>query len=79
MRDLEREAAKVKRGQILPDGDYLDEWDSSIFPCCVRVEDGKVFYIDDRNYDDYGPATKTNVKSTIAKTKAYLRYCKTLR
>ncbi len=78
-RDFEKEAMKAKKGQVLPDGIYLDESDNSIFPCQVIVKDGVVFYRDECNDQIDGPATKTNVRNCIATTKAYLRECKKMR
>lgn len=72
-RYIEIEAAKAKKGQLLPNGIYLDESDNSVFPCQVAVEDGVVYYQDECNTNNHGPATKTNVKATIASTKAYIR------
>lgn len=35
IRDLQQEAEKVKRGQPLADGVYLDESKNQIYPCQV--------------------------------------------
>lgn len=79
LRDLEKEAMKAKKGQVLPDGIYLDESKNSIFPCHVIVKGGEVYYEDECNVQNDGPATKTNVRNCIATTKAYLRECKRMR
>lgn len=71
IRDLEKEAVKVKRGQPLPDGVYLDESKNPIYPCQVIVKDGVVFYKDKNIVKNNGLATKTNIRGLIAKTKKY--------
>lgn len=78
-RDVEKESMKAKKGQVLPDGIYLDESDNPIFPCQVIVTGGIVFYRDECNEQNDGPATKTNVRNCIATTKAYIRECKRMR
>jgi hypothetical protein len=78
-RYFEDEAVNARKGQVLPDGIYLDELDNPIFPCQVVVENGFVYYQDECDSQCDGPATKTNIRNCIATTKAYLRECKKMR
>lgn len=71
IRDLERESEKVKRGQPLADGVYLDESKNPIYPCQVIVKDGVVCYKNKHSVRPCGIATKTNIKEAIVKTKKY--------
>lgn len=72
-RNYEEEAAKAKKGQILPDGRYLDERNNPDCRCQIIVRNGLVYYQDECNNHCKGPATKTNVKKNIIETRACLR------
>lgn len=75
-RDFEKEAAKLKKGQVLPDGLYLDESDNSYYACQVVVENGEIYFHDEYDHQNKGLATKTNLKYYLPKVRAYIRECK---